>query len=71
MADELGSGSSYRQARINGGLALIGLAIALMLIDAWSPTFAVDSIQLGLILGTALALLGVEAGRKLLNGGGS
>ena len=70
VTNEQSSGSGYRQARIRGGLALIGLAIVLMLIDAATPDFTVDSIQLGLVLGTALALLGVEAGRKLLNGGG-
>lgn len=59
----------YGQARIVGGLLLIGAAIILMLIDAASVEYAVDSIQLGLLLGTGLVLLGVEAGRKLLGGG--
>jgi hypothetical protein len=48
---------------------LIGLVIALALIDALSFDYSVDSIQLGLLLGTGLVLLGVEAGRKLLGGG--
>lgn len=47
---------------------LLGLVIVLALIDAISDKYAVDSIQLGLILGTGLVLLGVEAGRKLLGG---
>lgn len=56
----------FSQARAIGGLALLGLVIVLALIDAISPAFNVDSIQLGLLLGTSLLLLGVEAGRKLL-----
>lgn len=56
----------FSRPRAIGGVALLFLAAALMLIDALSDTFAVDSIQLGLIFGTALLLLGVEAGRKLL-----
>jgi hypothetical protein len=59
----------YGRARITAGLMLIGLVIALALIDALSFDYSVDSIQLGLLLGTGLVLLGVEAGRKLLGGG--
>lgn len=61
-----GSAASYSGARTIGGLALLGLVIGLFLLDFASPDFSIDSIQLGLILGTALLLLGVEAGRKLL-----
>ena len=60
----------YGRARIIAGLALIGLVIALALIDAINDRYSVDSIQLGLLLGTGLVLLGVEAGRKLFPGGG-
>jgi hypothetical protein len=56
----------FNQARAIGGLLLLGLASVLALIDAFRPDFTVDSIQFGLLLGTALLLLGVEAGRKLL-----
>lgn len=56
----------FSRARAIGGLALLGLVAVLFLIDAASPAFTFDSIQLGLLLGTALLLLGVEAGRKLL-----
>jgi hypothetical protein len=56
----------FSRPRAIGGLALLGLVIALSLIDAASPTYNVDSIVLGLLLGTSLLLLGVEAGRKLL-----
>jgi hypothetical protein len=59
----------YGRARIAAGLMLIGLVIVLALIDALSFDYSVDSIQLGLLLGTGLVLLGVEAGRKLLGGG--
>ena len=58
----------YGRARVAGGLALIFLVILLTLIDAASVDYSVDSIQLGLLLGTGLVLLGVEAGRRLLGG---
>ena len=58
----------YGRARIAGGLALIGLVIVLTIFDAIRTDYQVDSIQLGLLLGTGLVLLGVEAGRKLLGG---
>ena len=58
----------YGRARIAGGLALIGLVIVLAILDAFRLDYSVDSIQLGLLLGTGLVLLGVEAGRKLLGG---
>jgi len=60
---------NYGRARVAGGLLLIGLSVMLTLVDAFSADYSVDSIQLGLILGTGLVLLGVEAGRKLLGGG--
>lgn len=59
----------FSQARTIGGLVLLGVVAALFLLDFISVEFSVDSIQLGLLLGTALLLLGVEAGRKLLGGG--
>lgn len=58
----------YGRARIIGGLGLLALFGILAVVDALSTAFALDSIQAGLILGTALLLLGVEAGRKLLGG---
>lgn len=51
----------FNKPRIVGGLVLLGVVSALFLIGR-----PVDSIQLGLLLGTALVLLGVDAGRKLL-----
>jgi len=50
-------------------LLLLGLIAVLFLFDYSSVDFALDSIQLGLLLGTALLLLGVEAGRRLIGGG--
>lgn len=49
-------------------MLLIVLVIVLSMVDAFSVDYGVDSIQLGLLLGTGLVLLGVEAGRKLLGG---
>lgn len=57
----------FSGARAAGGLLMLALVVVLALIDAFSIDFTVDSIQFGLLLGTALALLGVEAGRKLLS----
>lgn len=62
-----GSNSSYRQARTIGGLFLLVLVAVLYIGDLVSPDFAVDSIQLGLLLGTSGLLLGVEGARKLLD----
>lgn len=56
----------FGRARIIAGLALIGLVVVLSLVDAVSPDFSMDSIQLGLLLGTGLLFLGVEAGRRLV-----
>lgn len=58
----------YGRARITGGLLLIGLVFLLAILDAVRIDYNVDSIQLGLMLGSGLVLLGVEAGRKLLGG---
>lgn len=63
-----GQSYNYGRARVAGGLALIFLVVLLTLIDAARADYMVDSIQLGLLLGTGLVLLGVEAGRKLLGG---
>ena len=64
------TGSSDRpyfgRARTAAGLLIVVLVSVLGLLDAWSPEFQFDSIQLGLLLGTALLFLGVEAGKRLL-----
>ena len=64
-----GGAPYYGRARIAGGLALIGLVIVLAILDSLRVDYTLDSIQLGLLLGTGLVLLGVEAGRRLLGGG--
>lgn len=60
------NGYNYGRARVVAGLALIGLVILLTILDAIRTDYQLDPIELGLILGTGLVLLGVEAGRKLL-----
>lgn len=47
-------------------MLLYALVAVLALIDAASPDYALDSIQLGLLLGTGGVLLGVEPLRRLL-----
>lgn len=64
--DEKRDDPFYGRARIYAGLGLIALVCVLYIADVASATFSLDSIQLGLLLGTALLFLGVEAGRKLL-----
>lgn len=57
---------NFVRARTAAGVGLVILVACLFLLDFASTDFAFDSIQLGLLLGTALLFLGVEAGRKLL-----
>lgn len=59
-------GSPFVRARIVGGLALLGLVVVLSLIDAVSTDFAIDTVQFGLLLGTALGMLGLDVGARLL-----
>lgn len=66
MAGDSNGVPPFSRPRALGGVALLGLVAFLFAADFASPDFTVDSIQLGLLLGTALLLLGVEAGRKLL-----
>jgi hypothetical protein len=47
-------------------LGLVGLVVALAILDALSDNFALDSIALGLLLGASLLFLGVEAGRRFI-----
>lgn len=56
----------YTRARTIAGIGLLGLVFVLYIADVLSPQFSVDSIQLGLLLGTSLLFLGVEAGKRLL-----
>ena len=45
---------------------MLALVALLYVIDAVSADFSVDSVQLGLLLGSALLMLGVEAGKKFI-----
>lgn len=56
----------FIRPRIVAGLAMYGLVGILALIDAASPTYALDTVSLGLMLGTGSVLLGVEPLRRLL-----
>jgi len=47
-------------------LGLLALAALLFVMDYSSTEFAVDSIQLGFILGASLLLLAVEGGKFFL-----
>ena len=58
----------YGPARIAAALMLVGLAAVLLVLDALRADYAVDSAQLGLILGTGSVLLAVEAGNRILGG---
>lgn len=51
----------YGRARIALAIILGVAAGVLLLIDSLRADYAVDSVQLGLLLGTASVLLGVEA----------
>ena len=64
-SDEPGS-TPFNRARVIGGLLLLALVAVLYVLDVLSPDFSLDTIQLGLILGSALLLLGVEGGKWLL-----
>jgi hypothetical protein len=52
--------------RVVAGMALIVATILLMFIDAASVEYKMDPIQLGLMLGSGMLLLGVEAAKALL-----
>lgn len=58
---------SYGRARAIVGSLCIVVGVLLPLIDSIRGIHTVDSIVLGLIFGTGIVLLGVEAGRKLLD----
>jgi hypothetical protein len=55
-----GRSSDYSQVRRIGGLLLLGLVFVLALWDAASPEFALDPIELGLLLGAGLLLFSVD-----------
>ena len=53
-------GADYRAARIGAGLALVGVVVAIVLIDAVSPDYEASVLLVTSILGCAAALFGVE-----------
>ena len=50
----------YRAARIGAALALVGVIVIVVLIDALSPDYEVSVPLVFAILGASAALLGVE-----------
>ena len=56
----------FSKARTAGGIGLLILVFVLYVFDLVSPDFRVDTLHLGLILGAALMLLGVEGGKLFL-----
>lgn len=56
----------YVRPRIVVGVGLFALVGVLALFDALSRDYALDSIQLALMLGTGGVILGVEPLRRLL-----
>ena len=56
----------FLRARTVAGLLIYGLVAMLALLDVAAPGYDLDSIQLGLMLGTGGVLLGVEPLRRLL-----
>ena len=67
MTDSQGDeGTHYLRARTVAGLLIYGLVALLALLDAAFADYQLDSIQLGLMLGTGGVLLGVEPLRRLL-----
>lgn len=58
--------SGFLRARTVAGLLIYTLVAVLAILDAASPEYQLDSIQLGLMLGTGGVLLGVEPLRRLL-----
>lgn len=55
-----GNDEYFRKARNVGGLALIGAAVVIALVDVWRTDVTADVWQFGLILGGGLLLLGVQ-----------
>ena len=66
MTGETNGGPYYGRARIAAAGVLIVVISVLAVIDAISDTFSLDSVQLGLFLGTAALLLGVEGVRRIM-----
>ncbi len=59
MAGDGDAADPYRQARIAAALLLVALVCVRGLIDVFSDTFAVSDVYGAVLLGAALALLGI------------
>lgn len=66
VAGERDGNEPYTRPRTIAGVGLLVLVGVLYIADVLSPSFSIDSIQLGMLLGTSLLFLGVEAGKRLL-----
>lgn len=66
MADREPPPIPFRKERAVAGLALVGLAIVLALIDAISTDYELDPVKFALILGTGAVFMGVDALAKLI-----
>ncbi len=56
-----GRDGDYRTARIGAAAALAAVTVVILVLDAVVPTYDVDPIVLGLLLGSIGGLLGVDA----------
>ena len=61
-------GGDYRSARIGAALALTGVVVIVVLVDAVNPAYTVDSVVLFALLGAIATLLGIE-GLSWIRGG--
>ena len=63
MAHEPGDrrDGDYRTARIGPAAALAAVTVVILVLDAVVPTYDVDPVVLGLLLGSIGGLLGVDA----------
>lgn len=59
--------SPYVRPRIWVGVGLFVLVFILAIVDVMRPDVTIDTIQFGLLLGTSLAMLGLDAGKRLLS----
>lgn len=70
MADERDPqrGGDYRQARIGAAAGLVGVLMGLLVWDAISPDYTLETGTLVVLAATILSLLGIEA-VSLIRGG--
>ena len=66
MDDPRPDNTHFIRPRTLAGLLLYSLVAVLALLDAALPSYSLDNVALGLMLGTGGVLLGVEPLRRLL-----